>query len=417
MLTVKGTTMRPFRDGDTFATFQKIVDSVTAEINSLDNEYVLKASQTELEEHFIEKVLIEPLTLHTDKQYIKNQSGTQIDVSHDFMRGVLPGEKAVVRGTKIDIAIPFEGSPMLWQVRASTFSMSGYPDIEIRNDEILFSISFPDDSADTDRLRSEVERNIESLKKAVGYLTNDVTNHNNSAPNTIKQVLTRKRTLAQSTTGTVAALGIPVKRADAEPTFTIPTKRRTKPARRPPVETGKYKPEPILDEKEYQHILAILRSMSLVIERNPSSFASLDEESVRDHFLLQLNGHYEGGATGETFNASGKTDILIREENKNVFIAECKFWHGQKAFGEAVDQLLGYLTWRDSKCALLIFNRTKGSSAIRQKMHEAMEALSEHRKTVSHDPDGESRYILVKESEPGKEIIVTTQLYDIPVKQ
>jgi hypothetical protein len=154
--------------------------------------------------------------------------------------------------------------------------------------------------------------------------------------------------------------------------------------------------------------------MSLVIERNPASFASLDEESIRDHFLLQLNGHYEGGATGETFNASGKTDILIREDNKNVFIAECKFWRGQKVFVEAVGQLLGYLTWRDSKCALMIFNRTKDSNAVRERMHEAMESLPEHRKTVFHQADGNSRYILIKESEPGKEIIVTTQLYDIP---
>lgn len=409
--------MRPFREEDTFATFRNIVDSVTSEINSLDNEYVLKASNTELEEYFIEKVLIEPLVLHSDKRYIKNQSGAQIDVSHDFSRAVFPGERAVVRGTRIDIAIPYKGDPMLWKIRASTFSMGGYPDIELRNNEVLFSISFPDDSAESDQIRSNIERNTKSLEDAIGYLKNDVTNHNNSAPNTIKQVLARKRTLAQSTTGAIAALGIPVKRVDAEPTFTIPTKRRTRPAKRPVVDTGEYKPEPILEEKEYQHILEILRSMSLVIERNPSSFASLDEESIRDHFLLQLNGHYEGGATGETFNASGKTDILIREENKNVFIAECKFWHGQKAFGEAVEQLLGYLTWRDSKCALLIFNRTKDSNAIRQKMHEVMGALPEHIKTETHEPNGESRYILVKESEPGKDIIVTTQLYDIPAKK
>jgi len=409
--------MQPFTDGDTFATFRNIVDSVTTQINSLDNEYVLKASQIELEEYFIEKVLIEPLVLHSDKQYIKNQSGAQIDVSDDFRRAVFPGESAVVRGTRIDIAIPFEGNPMLWKIEPSTFSMGGYPDIETRNNEVLFSISFPDDSAESDRIRSDIERNIKSLEDAVGYLKNDVTNHNNSAPEKVKQALARKRAVAQSTTGAIAALGIPVKRVDAEPTFTIPTKRRARPARQPVVETGEYKPEPILEEREYQHILEILRSMSLVIERNPSSFTSLDEESIRDHFLLQLNGHYEGGATGETFNASGKTDILIREENKNVFIAECKFWHGQKAFGDAVDQLLGYLTWRDSKCALLIFNRTKDSNAIRQKMHEAMEALSEHRKTVSHQPNGESRYVLIKESEPGKEIIVTTQLYDIPVKK
>ncbi|MFC1782344.1 hypothetical protein ACFL02_02010 [Planctomycetota bacterium] len=409
--------MYPFRDGDTFATFQKLVDSITSEINSLDNDYVLKASHIELEEYFIEKMLIEPLVLHTDKQYIKNQSGVQIDVSHDFNRAVFPGERAVVKGTRIDIAIPFEGNPMLWKIRASTYGVSGYPEIEIQNNEVIFSTKFPDDTAKSEKIRSDIERNIKLLENAVGYLKNDVDGHNNSAPEKIKQVLARKITIAQETTGAIAALGIPVKRVDWEPTFTIPTKRRTRPAKRPVVETGEYKPEPILEESEYQHILGILRSMSLVIERNPSSFASLDEESIRDHFLLQLNGHYEGGATGETFNASGKTDILIREENKNVFIAECKFWHGQKAFGEAVDQMLGYLTWRDSKCALIIFNKTKDSSAIRQKMHETMEALPEHRNTVSHQPDGESRYILIKESEPGKEIIVTTQLYDIPIKK
>jgi hypothetical protein len=262
---------------------------------------------------------------------------------------------------------------------------------------------------------SEIDRYTKSFADAVGYIKNDVTNHNNSALNTIKQALARKRDLAQSTTGAIDSLGIPIKRVGEEPTFAIPTKRRNKPYVLPAVSTGSYKPEPVLEEKEYQHILEILRSMALVIERNPSSFASLDEETIRDHFLLQLNGHYEGGATGETFNASGKTDILIREDNKNVFIAECKFWHGQKAFGEAVNQLLSYLTWRDSKCALLIFNKTKDSSSVRQKMHEVMEALPEHRKTELHKPDRDSRYILVKSSEPGKDIIVTTQLYDIPV--
>ena len=372
----EGEKTRPFREGDTIGTFPKLVKNITVEINSLDNEYVLKASPTELEQHFIEKVLINPLILHLEERYIKNQSVTGIDVSHDFLRAVLPGERAIVPGTIIDIAIPFEGDPMLWRLRASTFSMGGFPEINILQSEIVFSVRFPDDSADPNKLRSEVENITKSLAEAVGYLKRDVDNHNNSAPNAIRQALVRKRTLAQSATGAVAALGIPVKRRDAEPTFTIPAKRRESPAKRPVVATGKYEPEPVLDEKEYQHILEVLRSMSLVIERNPSSFASLDEEAIRDHFLLQLNGHYEGDATGETFNASGKTDILIRVENKDVFIAECKFWHGPKAFDDAIDQLLSYLTWRDSKCALLVFNKTKDSSAVRQKMHDVMESRS-----------------------------------------
>ena len=405
--------MYPFREGDISATLKNTIDSVVNEIKDLENGYVLKASETELEGYYTEKALIDPLVIHSDQQYIKNQSGTQIDVSHDFHRGFFPGKRAV-RGTKIDIAIPFEGDPILWRIRASTWSTGGYPEIDVKNGEIILSVSFPDDSANPEQLKSDIKRSIKSLEDAVGYLKNDVAKHNSSVPNTVKQAIKQKRELAQATIGAVAALGIPVKRVDASPTFTIPAKRRTRPTNRPSVETGTYQPEPVLDEKEYQHILEIMRSMSLVIERNPTSFASLDEESIRDHFLLQLNGHYEGGATGETFNAAGKTDILIREGNKNVFIAECKFWRGNKVFVEAVRQLLGYLTWRDSKCALMIFNRTKDSNGVRMKMHEAMETLPEHRKTVSHQADGDSRYILIKESEPGKEIIVTAQLYDIP---
>jgi hypothetical protein len=38
----------------------------------------------------------------------------------------------------------------------------------------------------------------------------------------------------------------------------------------------------------------------------------------------------------------------------------------------------------------------------------------EHKKTIFHNPDGDARYILIKPTEPGREIIVTTQLYDIP---
>jgi hypothetical protein len=66
------------------------------------------------------------------------------------------------------------------------------------------------------------------------------------------------------------------------------------------------------------------------------------------------------------------------------------------------------------KCALLIFNKTKDSSAVLKKMQEIMEERPEHKKTVSYDPNGDVRYIFVKESDPGREIFITTQLYDIP---
>lgn len=55
----------------------------------------------------------------------------------------------------------------------------------------------------------------------------------------------------------------------------------------------------------------------------------------------------------------GKSDILIRDGDRSVFVAECKIWRGSKSLSNAIDQLLGYATWRDTKTAILVFNRNK----------------------------------------------------------
>ncbi|NMM31816.1 MAG: hypothetical protein HHJ10_12470 [Cellulomonas sp.] len=33
-------------------------------------------------------------------------------------------------------------------------------------------------------------------------------------------------------------------------------------------------------------------------------------------------------------------------------------WHGEKKFGEAIDQLVSYTVWRDTKAALILFIRS-----------------------------------------------------------
>lgn len=292
--------------------------------------------------------------------------------------------------------------------------MGGYPDINIQGNVIQFAHQFSDDGANSTKLKEEIDRQVASLAKAVEHLRKDVEGHNASAPATIRAELERKRQQAQAASGAVSAIGIPMKRRDQPATYVAPVVRRKQPTHRPMPSVETFKPEPELTEAEYQHILSVIRSLSLVIERNPASFASLDEESIRDHILLQLNGHYEGTATGETFNSNGKTDILIRVDDRNIFIAECKFWHGPKKFEEAIGQLLGYLTWRDCKCSLIIFNRQRNSSAVAQKMREAMAAHAGHRKTVASDATGNGRYIFINESDPGRDIIITTLLFDIP---
>jgi len=405
----------PFHDGDTYSAFQSRITKLTQEIRGLENSYVLRTSPTELEQFYLDKAHIVPLTLHVNDYHIEDQRSVQVDARHDPNRMFFPGDRPYhIPGTQLTIAIPFDGDPMLWKIRPSSWSSGGYPEIDLHGNLVQLMHQFADDAANPSKLKQEIDRQVQALKNAVDTLHRDVEQHNKTAPGTIKAELDRKRQQAQAASGAVSAIGIPIKRKDQPATYVAPVTRRALPIHRPVASKDSFKPEPELTEVEYQHILSVIRSLSLVIERNPSSFATLDEESIRDHILLQLNGHYEGAATGETFNSNGKTDILIRVDDRNIFIAECKFWHGAKKFEEAIDQLLGYLTWRDCKCALVIFNRQKNASAVAQKMHETMAAHKGHRKSVSHDATGNGRYVFVKDTDPGREIVISTLLFDIP---
>jgi hypothetical protein len=400
---------QPFTEAEFNPWSRSIIDDACRRIDAIGNEYVLNASPTELEDHYIAEITLDPLALHADEKYIEPPRSVRIE------RSGFGAERVAVPGTQVDVVIPYEGSSALWWIRPSTFSFGGNPAIDVNIERIVLHFCFADSSsAEQQQLKTKIEREVKFIAENVANQRVDVERHNATARDRIRAQLNYKRERALAATNAVSALGIPMKRRDQPATYVIPVRRRPSPVNRPTVPTEKYEAEPALDEAQYQYILRVMRSMSLVVERNPRSFATLREEAVRDHFLLQLNGHYEGFATGETFNRSGKTDILIRVGDRNAFIAECKFWYGQKRLSDAIDQLLSYLTWRDCKCALVVFNRKKDSAGVAAKMHEAMIARPERRRTVAHSDSGECRYIFVKQDEPGREIIITTMLFDVP---
>ena len=160
-----------------------------------------------------------------------------------------------------------------------------------------------------------------------------------------------------------------------------------------------------------------MTNMAHVMERSPSAFESMGEEDLRTHFLVQLNGHYEGQATGETFNYEGKTDILIRTEGRNIFIAECKYWGGPKKLTETIDQLLGYTNWRDTKTAIVIFNRQKNFSRVLDVIPETMAAHANFKRALDPVSDSEFRYIFAHRDDPNRELTLTVLVFDVLAKE
>jgi hypothetical protein len=63
---------------------------------------------------------------------------------------------------------------------------------------------------------------------------------------------------------------------------------------------------------------------------------------------------------------------------------------------------------------LLIFNRNKDTTAVAEKIHETMTTRKEWKQTVAHDVQGDSQYVFVKADDSSGEILITTQLFDVP---
>lgn len=144
------------------------------------------------------------------------------------------------------------------------------------------------------------------------------------------------------------------------------------------------------------------------LERSPRISQRWSEEDLRDQYLQQLNGYWEGEAAGEVFNGAGKTDILLRSGDRNVFIAECKFWAGAKGFSEAIDQLLSYLVWRDTKAAIVLFIRRKNPTDAIEQADAAIRSHVCFKRPgkATHDPTERRNYVLHHADDERREIQV-----------
>lgn len=130
-------------------------------------------------------------------------------------------------------------------------------------------------------------------------------------------------------------LRLPLRRRDDAPrTFASEAvvRRETPVVDRPAGSQGKSNAgtelQPELTSELYEHIVRVVRSAGRAMERAPMTYAGWGEEDRRQVLLLMLNSHYEGRAHAEAFNAGGKTDLLLREADRNLFIGECMVWDG-----------------------------------------------------------------------------------------
>ncbi len=391
----------------------RAADDLRRDVDGLDANRLLNTAPDDLKNYLVNKHHIEPISLLRDQWYAETQE-IQVDVRHDPNRWIDDKKLPVMMpGERVEVRVPFNGDSELFyaQPNASTISQ---PRAMINRQELVLLYDSP---ADAPReVRPLVDRAIQEIEKYLGWQRSMIDAHNNSLTAIAVQAINqrRERLLAQSERA--ASLGIPVKRRDEAPkTYAIPTARKRSAPTLPPASSSPFTPEPAWATEQYEQALKIMQDMTLVMERSPDAFKTMDEEALRQHFLVQLNGQFEGKATGETFNMSGKTDIILREGERNVFIVECKFWKGPKAFGDAIDQLLGYATWRDGKTAILVFNRGTETSTVLAGVDKTVKAHGNFKRAIDWAHESGFRYVFHANSDHNREMILTVLVFHVPM--
>lgn len=281
------------------------------------------------------------------------------------------GGKVTKKVQRLKLKVPYRGEKHLLHKcpRSHTLSFPTYD--ELTDQEIVHYVDYQVKGRDAEKIKSTIDKDISrwhgKLKQYVKRLNNDIRKMQESLERKARRFIEDHRGNMEAKEEALANLGISTRKV--EDGFVIPKKKKE--IELPDSDTPTSE-NMRLHDQVFLDILDIIDSMKVSIERMEKPVRELDEESLRSIFLAAIDSHY-GTATAESFNRGGKTDILVKHQGRNLFVAECKFWTGKKGLQEAIDQLLDNLTADDGHATLLVFSNREKIVQVRERAKEAVE--------------------------------------------
>ena len=386
---------------------------IAAKVDAIPEGQFLISSDQDVVEHVIPQLVVEPIMLQLDARTM-SKAETKVDVSGDPMRIFSPGRRGpfLIPGTRVNIDIPYTGEDWIFRYRTNPWS-TVFPRAEVKRGSLRISISLPHD-AEPELFKKSYDRELRLIGEYVDRARTQVAAYNESLETLVRQAVTHRRTRLGKHAGIADLLDIPLAAKGGAPSIApVPIEIRRPPPLPVPPKTG-LAPEPGITDETYERILHFIRHQGRTFERTPGTYALHDEEGLRNIILAQLNGHFEGAAMGEVFRGSGKTDICIETDSRAAFVGECKLWTGPASLSGALDQLLGYLTWRDSKASVLVFNtRNKNFSKILPAVPDAIRGHSLFLRDLPCEETGEWRVLMRSEEDEGRRVTVHVFLFDL----
>jgi hypothetical protein len=348
--------MKSFAEISWFDYHKQYFQNIRQEILSNGKDYILKVDEEEYIKYLVDKYSIEQLKILTESEHIgeprKSREWRKDMFGSDYESDVFT----------FTVRYNFTGHPELFKVQPNPCTWSSY-EILVNNSTVSFSFKiFKQDPAEFQRAKSDCYSqafaNLPALNKNIVEITNNF-------EHTVRSLFLQEKSKHKNENDFYSAINIKVN-PNTTSVFTAPTIKK-KDIPQPNISNKiEFSSVPTMSQVMYYDILKVIYDSGKNMEKKPALYVNKDEEGLRDQFLFVLETRYVGiTATGETFNRSGKTDIILKfaDDGSNLFVAECKFWHGAIEFHKAISQLFDrYLTWSDSKVALIFFVQNQNFS-------------------------------------------------------
>ena len=404
--------MKPFRDYDLSKVIANQWASVKSKIDSMSNEEIMANDLEVLAENMYQEFFIEPVTIFEEDFSQRSIKQGKIQKYIDpFFRDYSGREYVEIDGVIAEFYFPYTGESDLFKCQASTFSMGVYPEITVNKSTVSFrierSLSEMNNTNAKDNLLGSLDHALKEIRDGLSYANNDVSAFNRSLKGQALKWLEEKKKKVEVFFNIATLLEVPIEKKEYAQTH-IPLKRNIIPVAKHYESSNYYG----ISEGDYKDILSSIKHTGSTYERTPSSYKLLQEEDLRNILLAALNGIYKGDATGETFRNRGKTDICIERDNRAAFVAECKMWTGQKEVEKAIDQLDGYLTWRDCKTALIYYVRRKDFLKTLESAEAALRAYDSMRNVTVLDKN-EFECLFLSKANPGQQIKMRVMLFNL----
>lgn len=387
-----------------------------AEVEKLTRDQVMSLSEDQLVDHVAAKLSVKPIVLHEDKQHLDLME-TQVDVSHDRLRAFFNnGRQIMVPGHVAKVAIPFSGDEGLFACCPSMHRTT-FPYGEYDGGRGILTVTHTQPADEPhERIKQSLDKTLADIRFYLENQRGQIVEFNAKLPEEVRIHVKARKTRLGAQSDIQKMLGIPLKKREGAASFEAINLPRQLVRPLPTVPVGGFPAEPGITLNDYNHILGVIRHTGRTFERTPKTYAVHDEEELRDIVLAGLNSHYQGAAGGEVFRRKGKTDICIEEKTRAAFVAECKVWRGASEFKAAIDQLLSYLTWRDCKAALVVFNKNNAKfTDLVAKVPGLVEAHPNFLRTSNSVEAGEWKFTMAAPKDEGREIQVTLFAFNLYV--